>query len=426
MEAIERIANIAQDKLDKENAQNIAVKTVLSIVHDFLTQTKVMCYGGTAINNLLPKADRFYDPKKDIPDYDFFSLTPQIHAMELADKIAKAGYKLVEAKPGMHLGTFKVFADFTGVADITLLEKPLFERLWTESIVKDSIHYVPPNFLRMSVYLELSRPRGDVSRWTKVYSRISLLNKHYPIVCPATDEEMSEIILTPDIRNQIEDTMVSNKMVLLGFNASMLQKKRAGEWKLPLDLMVEPAKRAESSKLFENILSVEGKVSAVEGESVGELLPHYTDILNSQKKVLVRVYETNACHSYHTMGSGLRIASIPTMLQFFLVSLYTDENARHGISEQRYICAAQHLLDMANDNAPRRYKLLTPMDCIGKQDSIVDLRVRRGNIYEKLSKNKSSPEFLENFFTYDPTKITPEKKKEIKTKLTKLAEDHSD
>jgi len=259
-----------------------------------------------------------------------------------------------------------------------------------------------------------------------VYSRISLLNKHYPIVCPATDEEMSEIILTPDIRNQIEDTMVSNKMVLLGFNASMLQKKRAGEWKLPLDLMVEPSKRAEASKLFENILSVEGKVSAVEGESVGELLPHYTDILNSQKKVLVRVYETNACHSYHTMGSGLRIASIPTMLQFFLVSLYTDENARHGISEQRYVCAAQHLLDMANDNAPRRYKLLTPMDCIGKQDSIVDLRVRRANIYEKLSKNKSSPEFLENFFTYDPTKITPEKKKEIKTKLTKLAEDHSD
>lgn len=426
MEAIERIAQIAQDKLDKENASNIAVITVLSIVHDFLTQSKVMCYGGTAINNLLPKADRFYDPVKDIPDYDFFSLTPQIHAMELADKIAKAGYKLVEVKPGMHLGTFKVFADFTGVADITLLEKPLFERLWTESIVKDNIHYVPPNFLRMSVYLELSRPRGDVSRWTKVYSRINLLNKHYPIVCPPTDEQMSEIILTPDIRNQIEDTMVSNKMVLLGFNASMLQKKRAGEWKLPLDLMVEPNKRADAAKLFENILSKHEKVAVVEGESFGELLPHYTDILNSQKKVLVRIYETNACHSYHTMSSGLRIASIPTMLQFFLVSLYTDEVAREGISEQRYVCAAQHLLDMANDDAPRRYKLLTPMDCIGKQDSIVDIRVRRANIYEKLSKNKSSPEFLENFFTYDPIKITAEKKKELKKKLTKLAEDHSD
>jgi hypothetical protein len=179
MESIEKIANIAQEQLDREAASNIAIRTVLSIVEEFLTKSKVMCYGGTAINNLLPPKDRFYDPIKDIPDYDFFSLTPQIHAMELADKIAKAGYKLVEVKPGMHIGTFKVFADYTGIADITLLDKPIFERLWKDSIVKDSIHYVPPNFLRMSVYLELSRPRGDVSRWTKVYSRIQLLNKHY-------------------------------------------------------------------------------------------------------------------------------------------------------------------------------------------------------------------------------------------------------
>jgi hypothetical protein len=426
MEAIERTAQIAQDKLDTENASNIAIKTVLSIVHDFLTDKKVMAYGGTAINNLLPKEDQFYDPKKDIPDYDFFSMTPQIHAMELADRIARAGYKLVEVKPGMHLGTFKVFADFTGVADITLLEKSLFERLWVESVVKDGIHYVHPNFLRMSVYLELSRPRGDVSRWTKVYSRINLLNKHYPIVCPSKDEKVSEILLTPDIRDEIEHAMVSKKMVLLGFNASMIQKKGAGQWKLPLDLMVEPNKRDEASDIFESILSRHGGVRSVKGGPFGELLPHFTDIVNSQQNVLVRIYETNACHSYHTMSSGLRVASIPTLLQFFLVSLYTDEKMREGISEQRYVCAAQHLLDMANDDAPRRYKLLTPMDCVGKQDSIVDIRVRRANIYEKLSTNKSSPEFLENFFTYDPTKTTPEKKKEIKKKLMSLKEDHSD
>jgi hypothetical protein len=40
----------------------------------------------------------------------------------------------------------------------------------------------------MSIYLELSRPRGDVSRWKKVYSRLLLLNKHYPIVCPPHKE----------------------------------------------------------------------------------------------------------------------------------------------------------------------------------------------------------------------------------------------
>ena len=43
------------------------------------------------------------------------------------------------------------------------------------------ILYAPPNFLRMAMYLELSRPAGDVSRWEKVLKRLILLNKHYPL-----------------------------------------------------------------------------------------------------------------------------------------------------------------------------------------------------------------------------------------------------
>jgi hypothetical protein len=32
------------------------------------------------------------------------------------------------------------------------------------------------------MYLELSRPAGDVSRWEKVFKRLNLLNTHYPFV----------------------------------------------------------------------------------------------------------------------------------------------------------------------------------------------------------------------------------------------------
>ncbi len=35
----------------------------------------------------------------------------------------------------------------------------------------NGIRYAPPNFLRMNMYLELSRPAGDVSRWEKVFKR---------------------------------------------------------------------------------------------------------------------------------------------------------------------------------------------------------------------------------------------------------------
>lgn len=425
MESIEEIAEIAQDRLDRENAQNIAVITVLDIVHNFLIKNKVMCYGGTAINNLLPKEYRFYDPVRDVPDYDFFSLTPQLHAMELADKIAEAGYKFVEVKPGMHLGTFKVYADYTGVADITHLEPEVFERLWKDSVEKSGIRYVPPNFLRMSVYLELSRPRGDVSRWKKVYSRILLLNKHYPILCPANYEDVTQKLVSDKVRKRIETTLVNEKIILLGFNASTLQEKGSGKWKLPLDILTTPEKRHETARTFHQILSDEGKLNIRESDGFGEILPPFTDVVNEEEKVLVRIYETNACHSYHTTAAGLRIASIPTLLQFFLATMYGDDIVREGIPEQRYLCTAENLIQMANDDLPRRYKLLTPVECLGKQDSIVDLRVRKASVYEKASKNKTSTEFLQQFFTYIPGKMSGSDKKKLIQKLKNLTADHS-
>lgn len=97
--------------------------------------------------------------------------------MRLADRLDHEKVARVEVRPGVHLGTFKVFANYTGVADITQLDPEIFDKLWKDSIEKEGIHYVSPDFLRMSVYLELSRPRGDVSRWKKVYSRLLLLNK---------------------------------------------------------------------------------------------------------------------------------------------------------------------------------------------------------------------------------------------------------
>ena len=45
----------------------------------------------------------------------------------------------------------------------------------------NGIYYCAINYLRMSMYLELSRPDGDVSRWEKVLKRLSLFNKHYPL-----------------------------------------------------------------------------------------------------------------------------------------------------------------------------------------------------------------------------------------------------
>jgi hypothetical protein len=399
MEEIEAAAAQAQELIDKKNASEKIIKTMMGIVKKFMQTHRVLGYGGTAINNLLPKSKQFYDPEKEIPDYDFFSETPQEHSKIIADLLAKEYITNIQVKPGIHLGTFKVFADYVPVADVSHLDKPIFTRLWNDSVVKDGIRYVPPNYLRMSVYLELSRPMGNVERWKKVFKRISLLNEEYPVVCPTSDEPINEEYATPDTREKLEDLLLKNEVVLLGFNASTIQSGK-DEWKLPLDLLVEPKNFDRINRELIGIFG-RGEVKKREFEEYGELLPAHADIVHGNK-LLVRVFETIACHSFHKLPSGLLVASIPTLLNFFFAMLYADKEFVEHTSRQRLVCTAHKLMQIANNSSRRRFKLLTPITCLGKQEEMTDLMRKKSDLYDELSKNKQSSEFMKYFFSYTP------------------------
>lgn len=397
MDDIESVVKILEVENDKAAAADPLVKTSLGIVYDFLTSHPVMCYGGTAINNLLPPKDRFYDPKTTVPDYDFYSKTPQEHATSIANTLAAAGIASVEVKPGMHLGTFKVFADYIGVADITHMEDALFDRLWEEGPTRDGIHYVPPNFLRLSMYLELSRPRGDVSRWTKVYERLMLLNKHYPMVCPSGGPTEERPPMAPAQRKRVESLLRTKPVVLLGITASQLHERKAPKWSAPITLLADP----ETIKTI-----TEGKQTEVQEGT--EVLPGHTDVFEDDGEVLLRIHETAACHSYHQTADGIRVASIPTMLQFYFAYMYT------GVDKDELthlLCVSQRLVDLAAHKEARRYALLTPMDCIGRQETLIDMKKHKSELYATLSTNKGSAEFLKYFFSYNPRATKTERTK---------------
>jgi hypothetical protein len=412
------LAQVAQKQIDKETAGNPEVKKMIKIVQEFIETHRVMCYGGTAINNLLPPQDQFYDYSLEIPDYDFFSETPQVHSAKLADRLANAGFASVQVKPGLHLGTFKVFADYIPVADVSHMDPAMFKKLWSESIEKNKIHYVPPNFLRMSMYLELSRPKGDVSRWKKVYDRLQLLNKHHPLTCPAGTERVSDEYLDEDTRSKIRRIMEDEKVVLLGFNASMMQDKAPKKWMLPLDLLATPEKRSELTKKLVDSLGGPSKVKSRDFPAYEELMPPCTDITDRNKNVLVRVYETQACHSYHQTPSGLMVASIPTLLQFFLSTLYAPKEFMESKPEQRFLCTAEHMVNLAN-NSKRKYKILTPLTCLGTQKDLVTMRAETAELFNKLKEDKNSREFLELFFQYTPTDLTKTQRQKVRKTIKK-------
>ena len=392
--------------LESENnrvaAKDPGTVTSLAVVKNFLKTHRVLCYGGTAINNLLPKKDQFYNPEEDVPDYDFFSKTPQAHSVIIANQLRAKGIASVEVKPGMHLGTFKVFADFTGVADITQLDEEIFDRLWEEAEVRAGIHYVPVNFLRMSMYLELSRPHGDVSRWEKVYSRLELLNKAHPTTCNKNITKQHEE-LTDEQQKGVLKLLKNEDIVLLSVSAAEIHLNK--NWTTPIGLLAE-------RETIERLTKGEN----VEVNEENDILPRRTSVMSKDgKKSLFRFYETTACHSYHEMENGVRVASIPTTLQFFFAYLYSGAQEENVAS---ILCIAQRLVDIASSKAKRRFEILTPKECIGVQESFIEMKRHKAEMFEELSKDRSSKKFLEYFFTYNPD--DPSSKKKAKAAIKKL------
>ena len=58
----------------KDKKQNYLSDRLLNVVEQFMKTKKRICYGGTAINSVLPKEKQFYDYDVDIRIMIFFHL----------------------------------------------------------------------------------------------------------------------------------------------------------------------------------------------------------------------------------------------------------------------------------------------------------------------------------------------------------------
>ena len=129
LKILRKAVDEAELEIHKKLLNSKIIKNIIAIVEKFIKEKKLICYGGTAINNILPKEDQFYNYEIEMPDYDFFSPSALNDAKELADIYYKNGYEDVEAKAGIHEGTFKIFVNYIPVADITQLNSTIFTEI---------------------------------------------------------------------------------------------------------------------------------------------------------------------------------------------------------------------------------------------------------------------------------------------------------
>lgn len=403
----------AELKKKRKQADSPEVKKIITIVEDFIKDRKLICYGGTAINNILPTNEQFYDYTLEVPDYDFFSKSPVKDAKDLADIYYKNGYREVEAKAGVHYGTYKVYVNFIPVADITYLHKELFNSIKKDCVIKQNIYYAPINFLRMSMYLELSRPDGDTSRWEKILKRMTLLNKYYPIKDKeCLYSEFQRSLHSKKLNNKkifeiVKNTLIDDKVVFFGGYASLLyskympKKTRSFFSQIPdFDVLSNDINRTRDKVL--SSLKEYDNVHVVSHKKVGEIVPKHYEIVIGKDTILF-IYQTIGCHNYNTITLNkkkIKVATIETMLSLYLAFRYVN---RSYYDPDRILCISNFLYEVQQLNRLRQNGLLKrfSLECEGTQPTLEYIRSEKNKKFYQL--NSKSRDYEKWFLKYIPS-----------------------
>jgi len=416
---IKKASELAQDSIDYSVAHNEHVLHAIEVVEAFLRKKHRICYGGQAINAHLPEKYKIYDPERSIPDYDFFTPTPEQDIHLLVQDLKKAGFQEISAREGMHEGTVKIYVEYVPVADITVIDPPLYRILSKRELRVDGISYMDIHSLRMMMYLELSRPRGQVERWPKVYERLMLLNtfaaRRPCRTATAAASIRRESSLTNEQVERILQWLVQKQRVFAGidlihvYEQALQRRTKHMEWlvhtRKPI-LFYSPTPREDIETVKELLEQRDTttptpyRIQLHQKKGAGEILPVLTVLYQGSTPLIYAIHQT-ACHSYFQLplstssftghkhprhlprhlprprhrlsDQTLRIASIDTLITlYFSISLMND----HHLTMPSMECLANQLIHlsiqmrMRPENSPFPF---ISLNCSGHQASLPSL-----------------------------------------------------
>jgi len=401
-------AEEAQKKIDFASAHNPEVLKSIEIVEAFLRRKHRLCYGGQAINAHLPPKYKFYDPKFNIPDYDFFTPNQKADIQELVKDLQEAGFTEISDREGMHKGTTKLYVNYIPVADLTDIDERLYALLSEREYKNHGISYMDSNTLRLLMYLELSRPKGEVERWSKVYERLLLLNEFSPVKhCKADQKKFPKEILSIKEVDDIMDFIIQEGRVFAGADLNGFYKHSFGakaptaKWllhsKQPI-FFYSPDLAADSKHFtyeLQHTSSQKTFVTNVEALG-GDLIPKMTIFLRKNVPFLVILSES-ACHSYYNVpireNKFLRVATMDTLITaFFALSLLKYKFMSLSALE----CLANELVEISYRarNKPELFPFpFVSLVCSGHQKGLPSLiREKVKRIKKKREKAKRKTE----------------------------------
>ena len=388
MEELKKIVDQAAQRIETDAAQNQALRKAIHIVETFLHRRKRVCYGGQAINAQLPPKDKFYNEETSLPDYDFFSPDAKADMDELVQEFRVAGYTEISRRFGIHEGTAKLYVNFMPVADITQVIPEFYDAIFEKSVTIDGIHYTDPIFLRMMMYLELSRPRGQVARWTKVYERLVVHNRAHPLKkCSSTGPSMSRA--AAGVRPFVVRYAITHGRALMSPDIHMLYSNKSGSGRMKF--LLDSAGQEKVPTMFlspdaeKDATAIAEEIQATKESIVGyqNILPAMVALYHGSTLVGL-VVQQEACHSILSMsltkGRKLNVASLETMLTFLIGLYYRKNETELVMSDDALLCLIKRYIDLSDRFKRRPTKLIPafPIECLGYQTTFASLLRAKG------------------------------------------------
>jgi hypothetical protein len=142
-------------------------------------------------------------------------------------------------------------------------------------------------------------------------------------------------------------------------------------------------------------------------EAIGEIIPERIEILVGNE-TLAFIYKPIACHNYNeiiTNGLPIKVATIDTMLSFYLAFYYSNEPYYF---KDRILCMAQFLFDIEEKNRLDQRGLLKRFNirCYGKQPTIETIRAEKVAKFKELKNKRGTREYDMWFLKYHLTPQT--------------------
>ena len=389
---IKKIELFAKDIEKKaEHIQYDKYKYIYDEAVKYIKTKRVLLYGGSAINDLLPKNDKIYDEKV-LPDIDVFSTNGRNLAKEIVKHFIAKGYNKITTNfvNALHENTYKVYIDSVQVFDISTVSKKAFKKLSKNSVIGDNgIRVVNIQFLRLSLHMIMSQ-LYDARRWQKIFERLVIFYKHFPPkpcqVLPSRShsrshlklkstipkkssykyESFSEEIKESGIIDKIYEFLEHKDYILFGIkelytyiNSYSKSKSKVTNLYLPENSKLAPIQIIASGNILDiahlivkhlNIPNI--AISDIFEED--EFIPEHI-IIKYKNHQLVEIYNTNVCMTYINF-KGYRIASLHTIIRMYLSMILSSYE--HYETDNDYLECIINMLTIIQKNMSKSRKKL--------------------------------------------------------------------